>query len=73
MKVLMSWSYGHSDLVLYPKRWMVVASTMVRYGGNFRQETLLKKMNSILKILPGYGFSVDTLGWRDNRVPLEII
>ena len=47
MKGLMSWSGGRFDLVVYPKRWMVVSSTMVRAEVNFWKETLLNKMNSI--------------------------
>ena len=61
MKVLMSCSGGYFDLVRYPKKWLVVASTMVRAEVRFWQWILLKKLKSILKLVPGYIFYVDTL------------
>ena len=46
MKFLMSWSGGSFDMVGYPKRWLVVSSTMMSYEVNFWKDTLLKKLNS---------------------------
>ena len=46
MKVLMSWSGGLFDILGYPKRWLVVASTIVRAEVMFWQETLLKNLKS---------------------------
>ena len=41
----MSWRDGRFDMVGYPKRCLVVASTMVMAEVNFCQETLLKNVN----------------------------
>ena len=62
MKVLMSWSGRRFDLAGQPKRWMVVASTIVRDEVNFRQETLLKKLKSRWKLVPESKCSMETLG-----------
>ena len=43
----MIWSGGQFDMVVYPKRCLVVASTMVRSEAMFWQENLLKKLSSI--------------------------
>ena len=37
----------HFDIVGYPKRWLLVSSTMVRAEVIFWQETFLKNLNSI--------------------------
>ena len=47
MKVLMSWSGRRFDIFGYPKRWLVVASTIVRDELMFWQETLLKNLKSL--------------------------
>ena len=44
MEVFISWSGGRFDIVGYTKRWLVVASEMVRLEVKFRQEILLKKL-----------------------------
>ena len=44
MKVLTSCSGGRFDLVGYPKRWLVLASTMVKAEVFFLLETLLKNL-----------------------------
>ena len=62
MNVLMSWSGGRFDILGYPKRWLVVASTIVRAEVDFWQETLLKNLKSIWKCVPGSRFYVETLG-----------
>ena len=62
MNGLISCIGGHFDLVEYQKRYMVVASTMVRVEVNFLQETLLDKLKSRRKQVPVYRFSMDTLG-----------
>ena len=49
MKVMMSWSGGLFDILVYPKRWLVVASKIVRAEVMFWQETLLKNLNPRLK------------------------
>ena len=68
MKVLMSWSGRRFDLAGQPKRWMVVASTIVRDEVKFRQETLLKKLKSRWKRVTGSIFSVEKLGDRVGEV-----
>ena len=47
MKVFMSWIGGRFDLVGYPKRWPVIASTMVRADVSFWKETFLENLKSI--------------------------
>ena len=42
----MSWSGRGFDLVGYPKRWLLVASKMLRDEVNVFQDTLLKKLKS---------------------------
>ena len=73
MNGLISCIGGHFDLVEYQKRYMVVASTMVRVEVNFLQETLLDKLKSRRKQVPVYRFSMDTLGWQDKWGLLERI
>ena len=58
----MNCSGGRFDLVIYPKRYLVVSSTIVRDEVNFWQENLLNKLKSRLKRVPVSRFSVDTLG-----------
>ena len=47
MNVMVFWIVVRFDIVVYPKRWLVVASTMVRAEVMFWQENFLKKLNSI--------------------------
>ena len=47
MKFVVCWIVVRFDTVVYPKMWLVVASTMVKDEVILWQETFLKKLNSI--------------------------
>ena len=45
MNVMVCWSVVRFDIVVYPKRWLVVASPMVRAEVICQQENFLNKLN----------------------------
>ena len=62
MKVLTSWIVRCVDLVVYPNRFPVVASTMVMEEVTFWQKALWKKLKSRWKRVTKSSCYVETLG-----------
>ena len=63
MKALMSWSGGHFDLVEQKKKWIMVASAMVRDGVIIYLETFLKKLKSRWDIVHVSRCCVEIFWW----------
>ena len=52
MKVMMSWSGGLFDILVYPKMWLVVASTIVRAEVFFLAGDLVEESESKMEVSP---------------------
>ena len=73
MNLLIRFNVEFLDLVGYPKSWLLVVSISVKVEVNFLQETLLKNLQLIWKLVLGSRCYVETFGGRSRWGPLAII